>query len=124
MSESQEPIKFPVLQVLGGFIFVMAVGFLIVALSGKSEKEQEQSAMLFQGYQLTQYGTQICSNAVNEKTGSEVISPNETKGDRVNYVTLIWRNSEFSKAPFKEAACTYEKSKGIVSLVIDGTETI
>lgn len=120
MSEEQHA-KLPLIQMLLGFIFVIALGFAVIGLTGKSDEEKEQGALLLQGYQLTQYGIQICATAINTETGSTVFSPRETSGDRINTVTVKWKESDKN---FEMAECTYQKAQGILSLVIDGEEKI
>ncbi len=116
MSES-EHTKLPLIQFFVGFVFVIVVGFAVIAFTGKSNEEKEQGALLLQGYQLTQYGLKVCGAAIQNASGSPVGSPTQTKGDRITTVTLTW---EEPYKNFKTAECTYVKGSGIVSLNIDG----
>lgn len=120
---SEKMTKVPMIQLFVGFVFVMAVGVVIVIISGPSQEDVKTGQVLLRGMQLTKYGTTQCSKAIREVTGSKVYSPLTTTGDRLTTVTVIWGKGSSMDKKFNKAECTYKKAKGVVSLVIDGKET-
>jgi len=77
--------------------------------------------LLRAGTQLTKYATKQCSDEMKKTIGVGVHSPTKSEGDRLNYSKLTYNGNG---KEFTTVECTYEKGKGVISLLIDGVEKI
>ncbi|WP_419602528.1 hypothetical protein [Thiolapillus sp.] len=103
-----------ILAVVGFFL----IGFLIVGTSEKSEEEKKNESFVTGFATLSKTTTMRCKSEIKKHTGANVYFPTETKTDKNDYMTLIWKNN---REGFKDAECTFTRSKGTVTrLVIDG----
>lgn len=97
------------------FIGVMAVGFLIVAMSHETPQDKMQSAFLQTYSQLNKIATERCSDAVREAAKAQPYTPSDTSSDHQTWVNLTWKNV----GPVKQAECRYVVEKGVTFLKID-----
>ena len=98
------------------FVMIMLVGVIIVATSGKSDKEQASDAALRTGSMLSKYGHDKCKAELKKALKKNVYSPEKTDSDWENWVEMTWTKE---KSGF-DAVCRYVKIKGVVKLVVDG----
>jgi hypothetical protein len=104
-----------------GFIGVMAVGFLIVAFSGKSEHQRIGEAMIMSANTLNVHARDKCAEEAESRIKTELYTPTESASDGITYVQLGWKGNDPN---YQEVSCRYEKDKGVTELVIDGKKVM
>jgi hypothetical protein len=104
-----------------GFIGVMAVGFLIVAFTGKSEHQKMGEAMIMSTNMLNVYAREKCAEEAQSRIKTNLYTPTESASDGSSYVRLVWKANDPN---YKEVSCRYEKDKGVTEFVVDGRKAI
>jgi hypothetical protein len=97
------------------FVGVMAVGFLIVAMSRETAEDKIQNAFMQTYSQLSKIATDKCSEAVFEAAKARPYTPSDTSSDHQTWVNLTWKNV----GSIKQAECRYVIEKGVTFLKLD-----
>jgi hypothetical protein len=111
----------PVTQAIAGLVVVIIIGFIIVGMSEQSPEEQMAQAFLRSGSMLNQYAHEKCREAVEKEVKTNIFSPTDSSSDQETFVSLTWTGVQ---GKFDKATCKYVKTKGIVSLVVNGKTII
>ena len=111
----------PVTQAIAGFVVVFIIGFIIIGMSGQSQEEQVAQAFIRSGNMLNRQAQEKCKEAIEKEVKTNIYSPTDSSSDRESFVSLTWTGAQ---GKFDKAECKYVKTKGIVSLVVDGKTII
>lgn len=111
----------PVTQLITGLVVVFIIGFIIVGMSEQSPEEQIAQAFIRSGSILNQYAQERCKEAVEKEVKTKIFAPTDSSSDQETFVSLSWKGTQ---GKFDMATCKYVKTKGIVSLVVDGKTII
>lgn len=101
-------------------IFVMLVGFGIVAMTKPTEQEKQSGAFLATSSMLSSLAFDKCSAAVKQEVGANPYTPSESDSDHRLFVKLVWNNVGTAK----RAECRYMMDQGITLLQIDDRAVI
>jgi len=110
-------------QVVKGLVaimFVMLVGFGIIAMTKPTEQEKQSGAFLATSSMLSSLALDKCSAAVKQEVGATPYTPSESDSDRRFFVKLVWNNVGTAK----RAECRYVMDQGITLLQIDDRNVI
>ena len=102
------------------FIAIMAVGFIIVAMTRETPQEKIQGAFLQTSSMLSTLAMEKCTDAVRKEVGAHPYTPSESNSDHMTYVTLAWNNVGSAR----RAECRYILDQGITLLTIDERKVI
>ena len=106
---------------LVAIVFVMLVGFGIIAMTKPTEQEKQSGAFLATSSMLaSSLALDKCSAAVKQEIGANPYSPSESDTDRRLFVKLVWNNVGNAK----RAECRYVMDQGITLLQIDDRNVI
>jgi len=105
---------------LVAIVFVMIVGFGIIAMTKPTEQEKQSGAFLAVSSMLSSLALDKCSAAVKQEVGANPYTPSESDSDRRFFVKLVWNNVGTAK----RAECRYVMDQGITLLQIDDRNVI
>ena len=110
-------------QVVKGLVaimFVMLVGFGIIAMTKPTAQEKQSGAFMATSSMLSSLALDKCSAAVKQEVGANPYTPSESDSDRRLFVKLVWNNVGTAK----RAECRYVMDQGITLLQIDDHNVI
>ena len=105
---------------LVAIVFVMIVGFGIIAMTKPTAQEKQSGAFLATSSMLSSLALDKCSTAVKQEVGANPYTPSESDSDRRLFVKLVWNNVGTAK----RAECRYVMDQGITLLQIDDRNVI
>lgn len=101
------------------FVFMgfMAAGFLLLVYNRANPHGDANYSIMLSSNQSNAYVRENCIKAAQDKVGTPLYLPTETRNDGASHVEMVWQATKDNP---HTVVCRYEQGKGVSEVKIDG----